>query len=750
MKIPCQGGNEARHLIPAHELGGALERAAPRQGEDLAAPGDGPDKVDLRAEADLYLDEGAGWVGSVGDEDQAGKAGVCHDGSHHPPAPRSSPGVRRRLHQHGEAYGIALEGPALPGSVGHGFAQCRSHTGIIGTARRFCMRLCYNNGIMNRCISRVVLRAFSFLGAAYGLAPGALCLTPGRIFHVSPTPLPTVTGGRQFRTIGEAAQAVAPGDTVLIHTGVYREGISVGTSGTAARPIRFESAPAANVVVTGADRLTGWRKEPGLDPIYSIAWPYTFISGPTHTHPDDDYHALIGRAEQVFVQNYALHQVLRRDSLSRGDFFADGESKRLYVWSAGGEDLSAVPVEASTRAVLWQCRGDYVTLRGVRFRYAANAAQQGAIQFSGRHDIVQDSIVERTNGNGASFTAGDIAVERCTFQDNGQLGFGAARADRLLLTDCIVRGNNAKDFSRGWEAGGLKIVLSRHPLLDHCRILENRGAGVWFDIGNEDAEVRHCLIADNEDAGIFYEISFGLYAHDNVIVGNGLADTPGSWGAQAGICLSSSPGCRIEHNLLVANREGFAFREQGRTTPRLGAPPGTPEEAVWNHDETVQHNVIASNRDAQTWGWFDVSDERHWPKAMQEKKADAGEAAQNLAGDYAAKDARGQPVGLTLEKLRLTFADNLYSVPDGQSLFHWGVSWRRNKQYDALAAVRKELALEQGSIIGSFSFGDYLTRDFRVPAGSPAIQMACYPTGTVPDVRLGVLRGTHPTRRAPP
>ena len=60
-----------------------------------------------------------------------------------------------------------------------------------------------------------------------------------------------------------------------------------------------------------------------------------------------------------------------------------------------------------------------------------------------------------------------------------------------------------------------------------------------------------------------------------------------------GLCLSSSPACLIERNLLVANWEGFGFREQGRTTTRLGAKLGTPEEAVWNHDETVRHNVLA-------------------------------------------------------------------------------------------------------------------------------------------------------------
>lgn len=208
-------------------------------------------------------------------------------------------------------------------------------------------------------------------------------------------------------------------------------------------------------------------------------------------------------------------------------------------------------------------------LRGIRFRYAANMAQQGSGQFTGRGDVIRDCLFERTNGSGASFTAPDQSVQRCTFQENGQIGFSAVNAHNIHFTDCLVQNNNIKGFNRGWEAGGDKIVLTRGAVFDGCRFLNNRGSGIWFDIGNEACEVRNCLIMGNEDAGIFYEISYGLYAHDNVIIGNGFADSIGAWGAQAGICLSSSPDCVIERNLLVGNREGFDFREQGRTTWRI-------------------------------------------------------------------------------------------------------------------------------------------------------------------------------------
>ena len=51
-------------------------------------------------------------------------------------------------------------------------------------------------------------------------------------------------------------------------------------------------------------------------------------------------------------------------------------------------------------------------------------------------------------------------------------------------------------------------------------------------------------------------------------------------------------------------------------------------------------------------------------------------------------------------------------------------------------------------MVGAFAFGDYLTRDFRVPAGSPALRMTCYPIGDVAGIRLGLLPG--PALRSSP
>jgi parallel beta-helix repeat protein len=558
-----------------------------------------------------------------------------------------------------------------------------------------------------------------------------------RIWHVSPQLLPEIGIEKQFRTISDAVKVVKPGDTVIIHTGTYRETVTFKKeqSGTPERPITFMAAPAAHVVVTGADRITNWTKVEGAGNIYSTPWPYVFLSwSPMRAHPDDDEHVIIGRCEQVFVMGYPLRQVLHREEMARGTFYVDEQNKLLYAWAMTNAKLTDVPVEASTRPLIWDCQASYIHTRGLHFRYAACSAQQSAVGLNA-HDVIEDCVIEKMNGAGLGFGGEGVVVRRCIMQDNGQLGFGGGGANHLLMTGCIIRNNNVKGFERGWEAGGDKICFSHGVVIEHCQFLENRGCGIWFDIANHDCTVRNCLIANNEDAGIFSEFSYGLHGVDNVIIGNGFADTPGAWGAAAGICLSSSPNCVIERNLLIGNKEGFNFREQDRTTPNDNTPG--KEVWVWNHDQLIRNNVLAYNRDAQTWGWFDT-DTQEWPaNTNTPTTVPAGKAQANLAAKYIVADNGNYP-HLTLENLNLNFSNNFYAVADGEELFHWGAAWHRNKAYPTLDAVRKELHLDQGSVVGRFDFADYPTLDFRVPAHSRALKMGCYPQGEVPGVTLGV------------
>jgi hypothetical protein len=67
-----------------------------------------------------------------------------------------------------------------------------------------------------------------------------------------------------FLTIQKAVNLLRAGDVCIIHSGVYRETISIEVSGTKVSPIRIEAAPGEFVQIKGTDTVTGvWEVHDG-------------------------------------------------------------------------------------------------------------------------------------------------------------------------------------------------------------------------------------------------------------------------------------------------------------------------------------------------------------------------------------------------------------------------------------------------------------------------------------------------------
>ena len=176
-----------------------------------------------------------------------------------------------------------------------------------------------------------------------------------------------------WKTISKAAAELAPGDTVVIHEGVYREWVNPARSGSASAPIVFQSAASESVILTGADVISGWVRSEGHIWKKEL-WQHRFA-----THPNDDRHRLVGRCEQLIVDGRLLKQVERFKDLVAGSFCADTNEQVLYLWLPGGEDPGGHVVEAAVRSVCFgpgwgQEPRHHIVLRGVTIRYAANMA----------------------------------------------------------------------------------------------------------------------------------------------------------------------------------------------------------------------------------------------------------------------------------------------------------------------------------------------------------------------------------------
>lgn len=64
-----------------------------------------------------------------------------------------------------------------------------------------------------------------------------------------------------WKTIGKAAEAAQPGDSVIIAGGTYRETVDITTKGTETAPVTFKAAEGEDVLITGTDLIDGFRPE---------------------------------------------------------------------------------------------------------------------------------------------------------------------------------------------------------------------------------------------------------------------------------------------------------------------------------------------------------------------------------------------------------------------------------------------------------------------------------------------------------
>jgi hypothetical protein len=93
-----------------------------------------------------------------------------------------------------------------------------------------------------------------------------------------------------------------------------------------------------------------------------------------------------------------------------------------------------------------------------------------------------------------------------------------------------------------------------------------------------------------------------------------------------------------------------------------------------------------------------------------------------------------------LEKLRLSFEENVYYAGTGQGWFEWGVTWGRHKSYATLNDFEAELGIDKGSRVVEPQFANLSGLDCRLSAEAMTALNQSYPQGPVPGVTLGVVR----------
>lgn len=481
-------------------------------------------------------------------------------------------------------------------------------------------------------------------------------------------------------TIQSAVDRANAGDTILIHAGTYRERVKVG------KALTIAAAPGESVVLTGADVIpaSAWEKMPDKPIWRHTPWTY---HGPTH--PNDERHRLIGRTEQVIADGHLLKQAEAMDQMAEGTFYADTAAKALFVWAPIDR------VEASVRPVLMSVTGSHVVVRGLHFLYASNRAQEAAFDVDGSDNLVEDCLVEWTNGVGARLSGERNTIRRLTSRFNGQMGMSGRGSN--VMEECLLEGNNVKGFSKGWEAGGIKVTESRNFQILRCLAVRNDGPGFWFDIDNRAELVEGCYTEENNGAGIFIEISETATVRKNICVRNGLKNEPGAWQG-AGILLGEAMHCTVESNICVGNRVGIEVRQQRiRSLPADAKYDRPTEKQYYSDGHVFSKNISAFNKE---WQFAAIGDNPFFGA-----KREATPTEMELFNP----DKRGWQAD-----------NNDYFAAPGEGLILWGAKWLpKHQEFSDLKKFAAEHGLDATSLVRDPHFANWEGGDFTVRVPGP-------------------------------
>ncbi len=428
------------------------------------------------------------------------------------------------------------------------------------------------------------------------------------------------TQGTPYRTMGKAAVAAQPGDTVTVHGGTYREWVRPARGGTdEAHRILYRAAPGEDVFVKGSERVATWVKQDEGDwqaevpnSLFGDYNPFALkVSGgwlnygQWHTRGD------------VYLNGEAYYEKASPEEVGQqeGTWHARVDGDRTMIRANfGAADPNKEIVEINVRECLFmpEVTGlQYITVDGFHFAHAAAnwapptlTLQTGAVgPRMGKHWIIENCTITNARcvgiilgqAPGVNYddidAYGDHIVRNNVIRRCGQAGIaGQKGATRSLICGNLIEDTNYRKEFGGWETAAVKFHNSVDTVISGNLIRrvfrEQQGAfGIWIDFGNQGVRISRNLIYDTDEATVFLEMNHG----PTVVDGNILIGQP---------VRSNSEATVFAHNLFVDC--GYDYRPdvkrrsqyfQPHTTLVAGRKSGTAQDDKWFHNVFVRKGL---------------------------------------------------------------------------------------------------------------------------------------------------------------
>lgn len=507
------------------------------------------------------------------------------------------------------------------------------------------------------------------------MGSSALTVTsPAAEFHVSIHGNDANRGTKSapLRTIQRAADLAQPGDTITVHTGVYRERINPPRGGAFNhKRITYQAARGEQVEIKGSEIVKGWIKVQA--DVWQATLPNSFFGNfnPFNDFIRGDWFAPKDRAHHtgtVYLNGHWLTEAAKVEAVLRpvGDnplWFAKVDATNTTIWAQfKGVNPNEQLVEINVRQTVFypdQPGRNFITVRGFTMRHAATpwapptAEQIGLI---GTHWskgwIIENNVVSHSVCSGIALgkhgdefdntsanTAGGYVktIERAhafripwtrenighhivrnnTISHCEQTGIvGSMGCAFSTITGNVIHDIHVRQLFSGAEMAGIKLHGAIDTTIRNNHIYRTC-LGLWLDWMAQGARVSQNLFHNNPMMDLILEVNHGPFVVDNNLFLSSVS------------LLDMSQGGAYAHNL-------FAGKIINQPEPRRETPYHPA------HSTAVAGLAITTGGDNRIFNNLFVGDGK--VPTVEERAALPGPRGQKTSHGLRAYDERGFPL----------------------------------------------------------------------------------------------------------
>jgi len=405
-------------------------------------------------------------------------------------------------------------------------------------------------------------------------------------------------------SIQSAAQLAQPGDTIIVHSGIYRERIDPPTGGLSEeKRITYMAAPGEQVEIRGSGIIKGWKWQRGQ--VWMVTLPNSFFGGfnPYNDEIRGDWYDGKGWKQHtgaVYLDGNWLMESSSPDSLisSNGHWYARvTKDSTCIMANFGSRNPNKATVEINVRqSVFYPSKTgiDYITVSGFTMKHAATpwaaptAEQIGLIGTNwSKGWIIENCDISYSKCSGISLgkygdaydnTSANSAegyvetVQRALLHgwDGRHIGHHLVRNNHISFCEqagivgslgcsfSAVTGNTIHDVHMQRLFGGAEMAAIKfHGAVDMLisnNLLYHNNRGIWLDWMAQGTRITNNVLFDHDDWDTYFEVNHGPILLDNNIMLS--RNSQRIW----------SQGIAYVHN-MVGGR--FELRADARQTPVL-------------------------------------------------------------------------------------------------------------------------------------------------------------------------------------